>query len=305
MPEPIRCRVCAKPVRLVPTRLPAATTTLRPRVLPAPAIRLRVTRVRFAVPPCRPIGWPVRLAGDGPHASTVVCDSPSHQDEARAWVHGITGHAGVFRRFAQRNVYWPGTGALIHVIASPSRGEALSPVAETVTRGRVPSCESGPAVDGHMDPVPADGDLPGIRARETGMRSSPPVPGAAEHPRRYGVGYWRPGATHCPRQRGHRFLPAVTGRRPAIGMTGAVIGCDSPGPACLGGRTAGGSPSPAGVRRAGVVTQVQVTPAGTMARPGHQLSGPQGYFRSGWGASAGCPSRSAIGESPVRLCGSY
>ena len=59
-------------------------------------------------PPCMPscravgtIGWPVPYERGKPHASTVVCDSPSHQDEARAWVHGITGHAGVFRSFAE------------------------------------------------------------------------------------------------------------------------------------------------------------------------------------------------------------
>jgi hypothetical protein len=56
------------------------------------------------LPTCRPvgtIGWPSRPSRDEAHASTVVCDSPSHQDGAREWVRGITGHAGVFRSFAE------------------------------------------------------------------------------------------------------------------------------------------------------------------------------------------------------------
>jgi hypothetical protein len=59
-------------------------------------------------PPCLPsctpvgtIGWPVPYERDKPHASTRVCNSPAHQEAASAWVHGITGHDGVFRTFAR------------------------------------------------------------------------------------------------------------------------------------------------------------------------------------------------------------
>ena len=55
-------------------------------------------------PACRPggtIAWPLDYERGKPHASTHVCDSPSHQAEASQWVQGITGHEGVFRTFEQ------------------------------------------------------------------------------------------------------------------------------------------------------------------------------------------------------------
>jgi hypothetical protein len=42
------------------------------------------------------VGWPDPDEPDQPHASTVVCDSPTHQAEAAAWVKTFTGHLGVF-----------------------------------------------------------------------------------------------------------------------------------------------------------------------------------------------------------------
>jgi hypothetical protein len=56
------------------------------------------------MPTCRPVGtmaWPPEYVKGQSHASTHVCDSPAHQDEASRWVYGITGHAGVFRTFAE------------------------------------------------------------------------------------------------------------------------------------------------------------------------------------------------------------
>jgi len=51
-------------------------------------------------PPCLPTCRRVGTIGDE-HArrSTSVCDSPSHQAEAKAWVYAATGQAGVFRAF--------------------------------------------------------------------------------------------------------------------------------------------------------------------------------------------------------------
>lgn len=100
--DPARCRVCAKPVRLRAddtagqhddkTGHPCSGAGLPPA----------------GEPPCLPtcvaigtIGYPVPYERGKAHASTYVCDSPSHQDQAAAWVHGITGHAGVFRTFAE------------------------------------------------------------------------------------------------------------------------------------------------------------------------------------------------------------
>lgn len=34
-----------------------------------------------------------------PHRSTVICDSPSHQAGAAAWVHAGTGHPGIFEPY--------------------------------------------------------------------------------------------------------------------------------------------------------------------------------------------------------------
>jgi hypothetical protein len=56
---------------------------------------------------CRAVGfmgWPGigQLRAGEPHASTHVCDSPSHQVEASAWVRSITGHDGVFQLFTRR-----------------------------------------------------------------------------------------------------------------------------------------------------------------------------------------------------------
>lgn len=52
---------------------------------------------------CRPagtMGWPVPCGPGKVHDSTHVCGSPAHQEEAGVWVHGTTGHDGVFRAFA-------------------------------------------------------------------------------------------------------------------------------------------------------------------------------------------------------------
>ena len=99
--DPIRCRVCARPVRL---RDGYAATSHPRSGPPCPG----TGRPPAGDPPCTPacraigtIGWPAILRAGEVHASTHVCDSPAHQDEARAWVHGITGHAGVFRTFAE------------------------------------------------------------------------------------------------------------------------------------------------------------------------------------------------------------
>lgn len=102
MTDPIRCRVCSKPVRLRADDTAGrhddkagreCTGSGHPPAGDPPCL-----------PTCRPvgtIGWPLTPARGEAHASTRVCDSPSHQDDARAWVHGITGHAGVFRSFAE------------------------------------------------------------------------------------------------------------------------------------------------------------------------------------------------------------
>lgn len=102
MTEPIRCRVCAKPVRLR-----ADETAGRHDGgygVQCPGTGLPPAGDPPCPPSCRPVGtvgWPLTPERGEAHASTVVCDSPSHQEEARAWVHSITGHAGVFRSFAE------------------------------------------------------------------------------------------------------------------------------------------------------------------------------------------------------------
>lgn len=46
------------------------------------------------------LGWPVPYEpGDGPHASTRVCDRAECQDAASRWVQEATGHDGVYRSF--------------------------------------------------------------------------------------------------------------------------------------------------------------------------------------------------------------
>lgn len=102
MNAPVRFRVCAGPVRLRSDGLAGRHDDKTGRqchgsYLP-PA----------GDPPCLPacvaigtIGWPVKPQRGEVHASTVICDSPSHQAEAQRWVYGITGHEGVFRTFEQ------------------------------------------------------------------------------------------------------------------------------------------------------------------------------------------------------------
>jgi hypothetical protein len=96
-----RCRVCGKQVRLRADET-AGRHDQAGQACPGTGLP------PYGDPPCGPacravgtIGWPVPYERGKPHASTRVCDSPSHQDEARAWVHGITGHAGVFCSFAE------------------------------------------------------------------------------------------------------------------------------------------------------------------------------------------------------------
>jgi hypothetical protein len=103
MADPIRCRVCARAVQLRADGTAGRHDDKSGRECPGTGHPAAGDPP--CLPTCRPvgtIGWPVPLSARGDaHASTVVCDSPSHQDEARAWVHGITGHAGVFRTFAE------------------------------------------------------------------------------------------------------------------------------------------------------------------------------------------------------------
>lgn len=105
----MKCRICGKPVRLRADGTvgrhddPRARDDDRP-IRTCPGTGLPPHGDPPCLPTCRPvgtIGWPVPYKRGKPHASTHVCDSPSHQDAARAWVHGITGHAGVFRTFAE------------------------------------------------------------------------------------------------------------------------------------------------------------------------------------------------------------
>lgn len=102
MTEPTRCRVCAKSVRLRDDETAGRHNDKTGRQCPGTS--LPPAGDPPCVPTCRPVGtvgWPVPYERGKPHASTHVCDSPSHQDEARAWVHERTGNAGVFRTFAE------------------------------------------------------------------------------------------------------------------------------------------------------------------------------------------------------------
>ena len=102
MTDPVRCRVCARSVRLRADETVMGHNDGSNSA--CPGSHLPPHGDPPCPPTCRPvgtIGWPLKIVRDETHASTVVCDSPSHQDEARAWVHGITGHAGVFRSFAE------------------------------------------------------------------------------------------------------------------------------------------------------------------------------------------------------------
>ena len=102
MTDPTRCRVCAKAVRLRDDETAGRHNDKTGR-------QCRGTGLPPAGdPPCPPtcvpvgtIGWPVPYRRGEPHASTVVCDSLSHQEQAHAWVYERTGHAGVFRTFAE------------------------------------------------------------------------------------------------------------------------------------------------------------------------------------------------------------
>jgi len=102
MSDPIRCRTCAKSVRLradgtVGVHDSKSGQQCRGTGWPPAGDQP-------CLPTCVPvgtIGWPARLTAGEPHASTVVCDSLSHQEQAHAWVYELTGHAGVFRTFAE------------------------------------------------------------------------------------------------------------------------------------------------------------------------------------------------------------
>ena len=95
-----RCRVCGGRVRMRADEMAGKHTadgvTCRGAGLP-------VAGEPPCLPACRPvgtIGYPVPYEPGRPHASTVICDSPSHRAEASEWVEGITGHAGVFRAYS-------------------------------------------------------------------------------------------------------------------------------------------------------------------------------------------------------------
>jgi hypothetical protein len=95
-----RCRVCGKPVRL---RLDEMAGSHRGKNgHPCPGSGFPDAGAPPCLPTCNPagtIGWPLEPQRDEAHLSTVVCDSPSHQRQASAWVEAGTGHAGVFRPF--------------------------------------------------------------------------------------------------------------------------------------------------------------------------------------------------------------
>lgn len=102
MTTPTRCRVCGRPARLRADGLAGRHRDQSGHLCPGTALPPHGEPP--CLPTCRPvgtIGYPVPYEPGKPHASTHVCDSPSHQDEAAAWVHAITGNAGVFRTFAQ------------------------------------------------------------------------------------------------------------------------------------------------------------------------------------------------------------
>lgn len=97
-----RCRVCSRPVEL---RLDDTVKTHKYR-----GSRCDGSLQALAgEPPCalhcgREVGrvsWPADLdpAHQGAMASTYVCERPSHQREAAAWVREKTGHDGVFTEF--------------------------------------------------------------------------------------------------------------------------------------------------------------------------------------------------------------
>lgn len=115
-----KCRECGKSVRLRldetagqhKTRTPAGLEYQCPGTGHPPA----------GDPPCLPtcvavgfLGWPTvgQLKAGTVHASTHVCDSPSHQAEASAWVRGITGHDGVFEPFAKTRQEPATTGGVL------------------------------------------------------------------------------------------------------------------------------------------------------------------------------------------------
>ena len=100
--DPIRCRVCAKAVRLRDDETAGRHDDKTGHLCPGTGLPPHGDPP--CTPTCRPvgtIGWPVPYERGKPHASARVCDSPSHQDETRTWVHDLTGHAGIFRTFAE------------------------------------------------------------------------------------------------------------------------------------------------------------------------------------------------------------
>lgn len=108
MAEPLRCRVCGSAVNVCADGTAGRHTAAGRNVTRYGTACPGTGHPPAGEPPCLPtcipvgtIGWPVPIVRGEAHASAVVCDSPSHQDETRAWVHSITGHAGVFRTFEE------------------------------------------------------------------------------------------------------------------------------------------------------------------------------------------------------------
>lgn len=102
MITPFRCRICGTSVRLRADDTAGRHDAKDGRQCPGTGLPPHGDPP--CLPTCRPvgtIGWPVPYERGKPHASTHVCDSPSHQEEAHAWVHGHTGHAGVFLTFTE------------------------------------------------------------------------------------------------------------------------------------------------------------------------------------------------------------
>jgi len=102
MTDPTRCRVCGKAVRLRDDETARAHDEKTGRPCPGTGLP------PHGDPPCTPeceaigtVGWPIPYQPGKPHASTRVCASEDHQEESREWVHGLTGHAGIFRTFAE------------------------------------------------------------------------------------------------------------------------------------------------------------------------------------------------------------
>lgn len=104
--EPVvRCRVCRKPARLRPDE--TVVNHAGPDRRPCPGGMLPPEGDTPCPSTCNPVGtvsWPplADIRAGSAHRSTYVCDSPSHQAEASAWVEAGTGHPGVFAPFTRR-----------------------------------------------------------------------------------------------------------------------------------------------------------------------------------------------------------